>query len=340
MTPVEHEPGTWGTSEGSPSTRGHSPRVSLCIPAYQAERHLQATLDSVLAQSYDDFEVVVVDNNSSDRTAQIVAGVRDDRVRVVRNRETLPIAENFNRAVRQSRGRYVKLICADDTIEPDCVAEQVEVMDANPDVVLVSVRTDFIDDAGDVLRPAKGLHGIVGRQSAQRTVRRVIRSGTNPIGPPVAALFRRAEFDLCGGFRGDLLFPMELDLWVRMIQHGDFYGVPKTLASFRIGSGSMTALTSARSQLDQQFEFVRRVVRNPQWRISRADRAIGLAATFDKQLRRDVLFLMSSARAARRRRIDRFGTHPDVSPATHTGPRNNVRPTEDPFLEGKMQWHS
>lgn len=310
------------------SARFRAPKVSLCIPAYEAERHLRATLDSVLAQSYEDFEVVIVDNNSSDRTGDIVAALHDDRVRVIRNATTLPIADNFNRAVQQSRGQYVKLICADDTIEPDCIAAQVGVMDANPGVVLVSVRTDFIDDVGDVLRPAKGLRGIVGRQSAQRTVRRVVRSGTNPIGPPVAALFRRADFDRCGGFHGELLFPMELDLWVRLIRHGDFFGVPKTLASFRIGAGSMTALTSSRSQLAQQIEFARRLVDDPRWRISTADRLVGLVNTFDKQLRRNVLFLMSSARAARRRRAHGStgpsDTDPPTSPSEHQ-PSNTSR---------------
>ncbi|MEU0496662.1 glycosyltransferase [Mycobacterium sp. NPDC006124] len=285
------------TTDTAPRT---SPRVSLCIPAYQAERHLRATLDSVLAQTYDDIEIVVVDNNSDDHTGDILASVHDRRVRVLRNTETLPIAENFNRAVTQSRGHYVKLICADDTLEPDCIAQQVGIMDAHPGVALVSVKTDFIDDVGDILRPGKGLRGIAGRQSAQRTVRRVVRSGTNPIGPPVAALFRRSDFDLCGGFNGDLPFPMELDLWVRLIRHGDFYGLPKTLASFRIGSGSMTALTSARSQLGQQIEFVRRLVGDPRWRISTPDRVVGFANMLDKQVRRDVLFLMSSARASRR----------------------------------------
>ena len=307
------------------AARCRVPKVSLCIPAYDAERHLQATLESVLAQSYDDFEVVIVDNNSSDRTGDIVAALRDHRVRVIRNATTLPIADNFNRAVQQSRGQYVKLICADDTLEPDCIAAQVGVMDANPGVVLVSVRTDFIDDDGELLRPAKGLRGIVGRQSAQRTVRRIVRSGTNPIGPPVAAMFRRADFDRCGGFRGELLFPMELDLWVRLVQHGDFFGLPKTLASFRIGAGSMTALTSSRSQLAQQIEFVRRLVGDPRWSVSTGDRVIGRVNSYDKQLRRNVLFLMSSVRAARRRRAGggRVPSDPHRSPS-HAVSKNQL----------------
>jgi glycosyltransferase involved in cell wall biosynthesis len=278
------------------------PQVSLCIPAFQAERHLQATIDSVLSQNYADLEIVIVDNNSSDGTRDIVGALKDDRVRVIRNPTTLPIADNFNLAVQQSRGRFVKLVCADDTLEPDCIAAQAEVLDGRPEVTLVSTRTDFIDDEGKLLRPSRGLGGIVGQHSGERVVRQIVRSGTNPIGPPVAAMFRRVDFDRCGGFRGDLLFPMEMDLWVRLVRRGDFFGIPRTLASFRIGGGSMTALMSARSQLAQQIEFARRLVDDPGWEISVADRVLGRINCYDMQMRRSGLVLMSAIRASRRRR--------------------------------------
>ncbi|MFC0450118.1 glycosyltransferase [Rhodococcus jostii] len=282
--------------------RERPPTVSLCIPAYQAERHLRTTLDSVLAQTFTDLEIVIVDNNSSDGTRDILDGLHDDRVRIIRNTTTVPMVDNFNLAIRESRGRFVKLVCADDTIEPECVATQAAVLEADAEVALVSVRTDFIDDEGALLRPARGLGGIVGRQPGQRVVRRIIRSGSNPIGPPVAAMFRRVDFDRCGGFRGELLFPMELDLWSRLVKKGDFVGVPRTLASFRIGSDSNTALTSARSQLAQQLEFASRLINDPEWEIPLSDRVLGRINSYDMQMRRSLLFALSALRASRRKR--------------------------------------
>lgn len=159
------------------------PAVSICIPAYQARQHLPATLDSVLSQDSRDFEVVIVDNNSSDGTGRLLEGLTDPRVRVLRNDATVSMIDNFNIAVRRSRGRYVKVVCADDTLTPDCVRVQSAVLDTMPGITLVSARTDFIDDDGELMRPDRGLPGIVGRQSAQHVVRRIVRSGTNPIGP-------------------------------------------------------------------------------------------------------------------------------------------------------------
>ena len=266
-----------------------APKVSLCIPAYQAERHLQATIDSVLAQSYGDFEVVVVDNNSSDGTSDIVAALRDDRVRVIRNATTLPIAENFNWAVRQSRGQYVKLICADDTLEPDCIAAQVA--GQTPTRVWFWCRRERISSTIPVMCSAR--QGAAGnRRTAVGSVDGQARrpqwhqsdraSGGGHVPArrlrPVRRLPRRIAIPDGAGPVGSA------------DRHGDFFGVPKTLASFRIGAGSMTALTSARSQLDQQLEFARRLVDDPRWRISTVDRLVGVVNIFDKQLRRNVLF--------------------------------------------------
>jgi len=280
------------------------PKASICIPAYQAARHLRATIDSVLAQNYCDLEILFIDNNSTDGTREILETIKDDRVRIIRNATTLSIYDNWNRAVRESRGVFVKLVCADDLLEPDCIAAQVAVLEENPDVKLVSGRTDFIDDEGELLRPARGISGIVGRQPGERVVRQTVRSGSNPVGPTAAAMYRRKDFNRCGGYIRYSLFPnvSDVDLWVRLIRDGDFFGMARTVASFRIGSGSVTATTSTRSLLDQYIRFSRHLVEDPYWNIPRTDRIVGRVNGYDKQLRRTVLYGMSNYRAWKRRR--------------------------------------
>ncbi len=274
--------------------------VSVCIPAYQAERHLRATLDSVLAQTHPNLDVVVVDNHSTDGTAAILDQLRDPRLRVVRNAATVPMVDNFNIAIRASRGDYVKLVCADDLLMPDCVRVQAAALDAMPEVTLVSARTDFVDDDGQMMRPARGLRKIVGRQPADHVVRRIVRSGTNPVGPPVAAMFRRSDFDRCGGFLPVTSFLSELDLWVRLLARGEFYGVAETLAAFRISSESTTALTSARSQLAQILGFAAEVAADPRWNITAGDRLCGRLCSLDMQIRRTGLYALSTLRSRRR----------------------------------------
>lgn len=206
-------------------------------------------------------------------------------------------------AIRSSRGEFVKLVCADDVLDPNCVAAQSEILRRFPSVALVGAQTDFIDSDGALLRPARGLHGIEGHCRAEHVVRRLVRSGTNPIGAPVATMFRRDDFVRSGGFRDDPLFLSDADLWVRLLEHGDFYGIPRTLASFRFSSDSVSATTAARSQLAQQQAFVRRLRADRRWGISRRDQVVSRLNAYDKQVRRCVLFAISKRRGIRRRQV-------------------------------------
>jgi glycosyltransferase involved in cell wall biosynthesis len=275
--------------------RACRPKASICIPAYQAERHIRATINSVLTQNYADLEIVIVDNNSSDGTREILEEIDDERVRVIRNATTLSMVDNWNLAVRESHGEFVKLVCADDILESDCIAAQIAVLEGNPDVALVSARTNFIDDDGKLLRRAVGPDGVIGRHSGERAIRQIVRGGgNNPIGT-AAAMFRRVDFDRCGGFDGDLLFLMDVDLWVRLLREGDFFGAPNTFASFRIWLGSITASTSAHSHLAQRRAFATRLVNDPRWNITIIDRIRGRVAGYDLQF--DLLYKLSAIRA-------------------------------------------
>jgi glycosyltransferase involved in cell wall biosynthesis len=278
------------------------PKVSVVVPAYQAEEYLQGVLDSILAQDYPDLELVVVDNNSSDGTRAILEAVKDDRLRVIRNTTTMPVFDNWNFTVRQARGDFVKLICVDDKLRPDCIGAQAAVLESMPEVALVSVKTDYIDDDDEVVMASRGGPRILGRVPAERVVQQIVRSGGNPIGGPVSVMFRRVDFERSGGFDPSYPFLADMHLWVRLLHNGDFYGVPGTHASFRIRRGSMHGLTSARQQLAQSIEFDRLLAADPRWNISAVDRVRGRVRCYEQTLRRTALFASTTWRVKRRSR--------------------------------------
>ena len=293
--PAHTEPGDQHAE--APDHHG-GPLVSVCIPAYQAAQYLQATIDSILTQSYRDFELVIVDNNSTDGTREILDAITDDRVRIVRNPETIPAIDNFNCAVRHTRGELVKLVCADDLLTPDCLGRQVAVLVDAPDVALVAAKTDFVDDGGELIVGARGLRGLQGRHSADATVRRLVHNGGNPIGAPVAVMFRRSHFDRSGGFRSEQPFLADLDLWVRLLHHGDFVGQPDTLGSFRVRSQSVSGLTSARSQLAAHLAFDKVLQADSRWTITGGDRIRGRIGCYENILRRLLLFAVATLRVS------------------------------------------
>jgi glycosyltransferase involved in cell wall biosynthesis len=270
-----------------------SPRVSICVPAFNAERHLAVTLRYVLAQTCADLEIVVLDNASTDRSAEIVHGMANPRVHLVHNDVTLSLPDNWNRAVEVSRGTLVKVVCADDLIHPDLTRRQRAILDSDPGIAIVASRRHLIDDAGRLLASSTGLHRLVGRLDGAAVAARVVRSGGNPIGEPAGVMFRRDDFDAVGGFDASLLFPMDLDMWMKLLARGDFVGMPEPMAAFRASADSLSS-RRLRSQYDEQLQLTRQIATDPRWQIRRLDRALSpLGASFARA-RRELLFRAAS----------------------------------------------
>jgi len=167
----------------------------VCIPVYRGETFLAETIRSVLQQTYGNYELVVLDNASTDETPWITRSFDDPRIRIVTNTTTLPQPDNWRKAVDLCRAPLVKLVCADDLLYPRCLEHQVAAMAADPGLALVAARRDMIDESGHVLARGRGLRGLVGVRPGVEVARRVVRSGANPIGGPGGVLFRRADYD-------------------------------------------------------------------------------------------------------------------------------------------------
>jgi GT2 family glycosyltransferase len=124
-----------------------SPLVTVVVPAYNAERYLGEALDSLLSQSWSDMELVVIDDASSDRTAEIIASY-GNRVRAVKNPENKGIYGTMNEGLRLARGRLVAFYHADDVYEPEIVARQVSFFESHPNVGAVFCSDIFVDENG------------------------------------------------------------------------------------------------------------------------------------------------------------------------------------------------
>ncbi|HET6500227.1 MAG TPA: glycosyltransferase family A protein [Amycolatopsis sp.] len=274
------------------------PAVSVCVPAYNAERFLAATVRSVLAQTFDDFELLVLDNASTDATPEILRGFTDPRLRVVRNADVLGVAANWNRAVANSAAPLVKLVCADDLLHPRCLELQHAVLTADPGLALVCSRRDLINEQARLMARNRGLRGLLGRHGNRAVIRKIVRHGGNPLGEPAGAMFRREHFDAVRGFDGRWRFPLDLALWIRLLEHGDFYGQRESLAAFRIGRGSLSA-RAQRAEYVEQRSLSDGIATAPLWTVPRRDRLVGAAKAPGARLRRQALFLVARRQAER-----------------------------------------
>jgi len=129
---------------------GKLPRVSIGLGVYNGERFLRQTLDSLLAQTYRYFELIICDNCSTDGTEEICRSyaAREPRIRYYRNAANIGIDRNFNLCFTLSRGEYFKWACGDDLCAPDLIECCLKVLDSRPDVVLCYPKTRLIDENG------------------------------------------------------------------------------------------------------------------------------------------------------------------------------------------------
>lgn len=134
--------------------KGNRPHVSIGIPVYNGENYLREALDSLLAQTYADFEIVLSDNASTDSTRNICESfaMRDLRIRYFRSEENLGAARNYNRVFELAQGDYFKWAAHDDLCSPELLEECVKVLDRDPSVVLCYPKTKEINDHGDVTK--------------------------------------------------------------------------------------------------------------------------------------------------------------------------------------------
>ncbi len=124
------------------------PKVSVCIPTYNRSAYLRQAIESVQAQTYRDYELLVLDNVSTDGTPQVVAGVKDARVRYFRNERRLSIIASYNRCLELARGQYVALLPDDDLWLPRFLERTVSILDSHPRVGFAHTALYVMDDRG------------------------------------------------------------------------------------------------------------------------------------------------------------------------------------------------
>lgn len=281
------------------------PSVSVCIPVYQGERFLAETIRSVLDQRYRDFELVVLDNASTDASGAIARAFGDPRIRVERNSSVVSQSDNFNRVIQLSRAPLVKLLCADDLLHPRCLELQVAPMEADPGLALVAARRHMIDEQSRVIVPRRGLKGLIGVRSAVEVARKVVRNGANPIGEPGNVLFRREDFFAAGGWRAEYPCVLDLDLWMRLLQYGEFLGQPEALAAFRIGSETMSA-GSDQELADSTRRVMDDLSHSQFYEVRGLDQAVGKMLAPAGKMRRRALYGLSKITARKTERNSRI----------------------------------
>jgi len=214
------------------STGSDAPLVSLVMAVRNGERFLRESIQSVLAQSFRGFELLIVDDASTDRTRAIIDSYHDRRIRVITNETQRGLSASLNRGIGAARGRYIARLDADDVAEPERLAAQVELLEQRPEIALAGSWYTIVDEQG--------------REIARRAVPcdhheiRWMLGFCNAFAHS-AVMIRKSALDEVGLYDESLTYAMDYDLWLRIAARMRVANLGRYLVRWRANSASLTA---------------------------------------------------------------------------------------------------
>lgn len=261
--------------EGWRMNHSRSPLVSIAIPMYNNARFVARTIESVLSQTMPDFELLIYDDHSTDNSVEVAGSFTDQRIRLFRNEINLGPEGNWNRAVSNVRGTYVKLVCADDLLYPECLEKQVAAFDAQEysGISLVSCQRTIIDPEGKTLiRKVEFIDG--GRKEPSELVRKMVRMGTNIIGEPVCGLYPSRLLAKTRGYNATIPYTIDIEFWMQLLKFGDLCMIDEPLCAFRISDTSWSSRIG--EMRHQQFlAFMEQAAADKAFEVTELDLFIG-----------------------------------------------------------------
>ena len=215
-------------------------RVTVGIPTYNRSRWLREAMESVLAQSYEEFRLLICDNASEDSTRDVVESFRDERIVYSRSPGNIGMVPNFNRVMNLADTEYVMILPDDDALYPDYLRSTVAVLDSYPSVGVVHTGFDVVDHRSAVLQSGLVLAGSAGFESRERYLE---RSMSSPIGAVCwsSALFRTHAMVEAGGQRAIDEPYADFPLLMRIALGWDFFSLSAPLVRLRVHDESETA---------------------------------------------------------------------------------------------------
>lgn len=231
-----------------------APKVSVCVPVYNGARYLRECLDSVMAQTYRDVEVIIVDDGSTDESAAIASDYanRDSRIRLFRNVSNLGLVNNWNHSVRLANGEWIKFLFQDDLLAPECLARMLEIDKGEADLIVVRRQLAFAPDTPVNIRTiyneyleqnnlARHFSGcsVVSVEAFRNLM--IKMPDRNCIGEPSAVLLRKRAFDRYGYFNSHLVSLCDWEYLARVAANTGLYYLDESMATFRVHKASQSA---------------------------------------------------------------------------------------------------
>lgn len=234
------------------SSSTHTPKVTVLMAVYNCADYLQSAIDSVLNQTFEDFEFIIINDGSSDSSVAIINSNTDPRIKVIHNEANLGLIGSLNKGIEAASGKYIARTDCDDLLEPERLRKQVAMLDQHDDIVILGSWMQLIDENGNDMQ-------VWHYPSTDPEIRWASLFNT-AIGHP-SAMFRTEIAKQNFGYSIDFLYAEDYDLWTRLSEVGRLANIPEALQKYRIHGGSVSSRHDA-TQSDTRLSISKRSIKS------------------------------------------------------------------------------
>lgn len=212
------------------------PKISVIMPAYNAEKYIAEAINSILGQTFEDFEFIILNDCSKDRTEEIILSYTDPRIVYVKNEENMGVARTLNKGLELAKGEYIARMDADDISLPERFAKQVAFLEKNDDIAVLSTNLNCFNENGILS------DGWTVSEPEQMKVDMLFSCG---LAHP-SVMMRANVIQNLGGYNPDFNGLEDYELWCRVLEHHKITTLPDVLLQYRIHGNQVTKNPSPR----------------------------------------------------------------------------------------------
>ncbi|MDH3974331.1 MAG: glycosyltransferase [Deltaproteobacteria bacterium] len=216
--------------------------ISIIMSVYNGERWLSESIDSVLNQSYNNFELIVIDDGSTDKSVNILNHymIKDKRIRVFHNKQNIGLTRSLNRGLELSQGKFIARIDCDDIWHPEKLSKQIEYLEEHPYISIVGTACNVIDENGHVSETQK-IRFVKEDKSIRQSIVKF-----NPF-THSSILFKKDVYKELGGYNNSFEFAQDYEYWIRILQRYKGDNLAQAL-TFRRNSPSCITIKREKKQ--------------------------------------------------------------------------------------------
>lgn len=208
------------------------PKISVVMSVYNGEKYLKEAVESILNQSFDDFEFIIINDASTDSSLQILESYKDSRINIINNGKNIGLTKSLNKGVGLAKGKYIARMDSDDISEESRFEIEYSKLEQNPQITVVGSNVQHIDSEGNELEVVKY------PETQEEHIGNIFFANTLVHS---TTMFRKLNFDNVGGYNEEFYKAQDYDLWFKLLNDGGvLFNIQKSLLKYRLHNESIS----------------------------------------------------------------------------------------------------